>query len=172
MLHRTSAALAGIVIAAAVTAGTVAAAATNGASHTESSTVSSTAIRAATATVGGKTRTILTNGRGMPLYYYAPDRPKQSLVTGSLAALWPAVTSTAKPAARGLTGSLTVVRDSHGNQVAYNGHLLYTFVSDRPGVVTGQGVEHFHVATPTLSGVAGSSSSGSGSGTSMYGRAY
>ena len=38
----------------------------------------------------------------------------------------------------------------HGGQVAYNGHLLYTFVSDRKGVVTGQGVQDFFVATPTI----------------------
>ena len=40
--------------------------------------------------------------------------------------------------------------DIHGNQVEYNGHLLYTFVTDRPGVVTGQGVQNFFVATPGL----------------------
>ena len=28
-------------------------------------------------------------------------------------------------AATGLTGNLTAVTDSHGDQVAYNGHLLY-----------------------------------------------
>ena len=38
----------------------------------------------------------------------------------------------------------------HGDQVAYNGHLLYTFADDQPGQVTGQGVQGFFVATPGL----------------------
>jgi len=49
--------------------------------------------------------------------------------------------------------------------------LLYTFVSDRRGVVTGQGVENFFVATPKLSRKAGSASSGGG-GTYVYGGGY
>jgi Secreted repeat of unknown function len=40
--------------------------------------------------------------------------------------------------------------------VAYNGHFLYTFVEDSPGHVTGQGVQNFFVATPSLT--AGASS--------------
>jgi hypothetical protein len=49
-----------------------------------------------------------------------------------------------------------VVNDAHGHQVAYNGHLLYTFVSDHPGQVTGQGVQDFFVATPGLTPITGS----------------
>ena len=66
--------------------------------------------------------------------------------------------TSALPTGNGLSGQLTAVSDAHGRQVAYNGHLLYTFVSDRSGVVTGQGVENFSVATPGLSAVGGSSS--------------
>jgi len=174
MLHLTSTTLAGIGIAAAIGIGAGAAglADSHGTSQAASSTPSSTVIKTATATVSGKARTILTNGRGLPLYYYAPDKPKQSLVSGGLAGLWPAVTSTTPPAARGLAGSLTIVRDAHGNQVAYNGHLLYTFISDRRGVVTGQGVEKFFVATPNLSRKAGTTSPSTGSGSGMYGGAY
>jgi hypothetical protein len=48
--------------------------------------------------------------------------------------------------------------------VAYNGHLLYTFVGDHAGQfvgdhagqVTGQGVQGFFVATPGLAPIAGS----------------
>ena len=43
-----------------------------------------------------------------------------------------------------------MVNDAHGPQVAYNGHVLYTFISDHPGQVTGQGVQNFFVATPGL----------------------
>jgi len=46
--------------------------------------------------------------------------------------------------------------DIHGNQVAYNGHLLYTFADDQPGQVTGQGVQGFFVATPGLTSITGS----------------
>ena len=44
----------------------------------------------------------------------------------------------------------------HGDQVAYHGHLLYTFADDQPGRVTGQGVQGFFVATPGLTALTGS----------------
>jgi secreted repeat protein with Y-X4-D motif len=46
--------------------------------------------------------------------------------------------------------------DTHGSQVAYNGHLLYTFAEDQAGQVTGQGVQGFFVATPGLTAITGS----------------
>jgi hypothetical protein len=46
--------------------------------------------------------------------------------------------------------------DIHGDQVAYNGHLLYTFADDQAGQVTGQGVQGFLVATPGLTAITGS----------------
>ena len=107
------------------------------------------AVRTALAAVGGSTQTILVNAQGLPLYYFRPDTATRSLVTGGLASLWPPLTSAAPTAAR-VNGKVTVVRDAHGNQVAYNGHLLYTFASDRAGHVTGQGVQNFFVATPGL----------------------
>lgn len=164
MLHRTSFTIAGIGVAAALAVGVGLFASNNGdgsygTSRSTTSAVSTSSIGTATATVSGKSQTILTDSRGMPLYYYAQDGPTKSSVSGGLAALWPAVTANATPNAAGLTGSLTVVSDSHGSQVAYKGHLLYTFVSDRPGVVTGQGVENFFVATTTLPTLAGSATS-------------
>ena len=113
-------------------------------------------MRTAQATVAGKTETILVNGQGLPLYYYLSDTAAKSVVTGGLAALWPPLTS-ASPAATGLTGKLAAVSDVHGHQVAYNGHLLYTFADDQAGQVTGQGVQGFFVATPGLAPIAGSS---------------
>jgi predicted lipoprotein with Yx(FWY)xxD motif len=114
-------------------------------------------VRTALATVGGSTQTILVNAQGLPLYYYRPDTATRSLVTGGLARLWPPLTAAA-PTAAGVNGSrLTVVRDAHGDQVAYNGHLLYTFTSDRPGQVTGQGFQNFFVATPGLAPLSKSS---------------
>ena len=113
-------------------------------------------VRTAQATVNGKTETILVNAQGLPLYYYQPDTAAKSLVTGQLAGLWPPLTS-AMPAGTGLSGQLTAVNDAHGSQVAYNGHLLYTFVTDRPGQVTGQGVQDFFVATPGIAPLSGRS---------------
>jgi len=106
-------------------------------------------VRTAPATVAGKTETILVDAQGLPLYFYRPDTAAKSFVTGGLARLWPPLTSAA-PTAAGALGKVTVVNDSNGQQVAYNGHLLYTFISDHPGQVTGQGVQNFFVATPGL----------------------
>jgi predicted lipoprotein with Yx(FWY)xxD motif len=144
--------------AAAIGGGITAAAATS--SHASSrpamSQQAAATVRTTQATVGGNTETILVNSQGLPLYFYLPDTAARSLVTGNLAALWPPLTS-ASPAATGLTGKLAVVSDAHGAQVAYNGHLLYTFVDDHAGQVTGQGVQGFFVATPGLTPIAGSS---------------
>jgi predicted lipoprotein with Yx(FWY)xxD motif len=144
--------------AAAVGGGITAAAATGSptSSPPSASQQAAATVRTAQAIVAGKTETILVNGQGQPLYYYVSDTPAKSLVTGGLAALWPPVTS-ASPAATGLNGTLAAVSDTHGRQVAYNGHLLYTFVDDHAGQVTGQGVQGFFVATPGLTPLAGSS---------------
>jgi predicted lipoprotein with Yx(FWY)xxD motif len=151
---------AGIGIAAAIAIGAAVLTGSHGTSHAAPGpTVASSIVRTQSATVGGKTEAILTDAQGLPLYYYAPDTAAKSLVSGGLAALWPPVTSTSTPAATGLTGQLRVIHDTHGSQIAYNGHLLYTFISDRGGVVTGQGVQNFFVATPNLPVLAGSSTS-------------
>jgi predicted lipoprotein with Yx(FWY)xxD motif len=114
------------------------------------------AVRTAQATVNGKTETILVNAQGLPLYYYQPDTAAKSLVAGQLAVAWPPLTA-AMPTGTGLSGKLTAVNDAHGSQVAYNGHLLYTFVSDSSGQVTGQGVQNFFVATPGIAPLSGAS---------------
>jgi predicted lipoprotein with Yx(FWY)xxD motif len=144
--------------AAALGGGITAAAATT--SHASSQPAASQhaadTVRTIQATVGGKTETILVNSQGLPLYYYLNDTAAKSAVTGGLASLWPPLTS-GSPAAAGLTGKVTAVMDIHGDQVAYNGHLLYTFVDDHADQVTGQGVQGFFVATPGLTPTAGTS---------------
>jgi len=138
--------------AAAATGGGITAAAAAGSpasSPPAASQQAAATVRTAQATVAGTTETILVSSQGQPLYYYQSDTPAKSVVTGALAALWPPLTS-ASPAATGLTGKLAAVSDTHGRQVAYNGHLLYTFVDDHAGQVTGQGVQGFFVATPGL----------------------
>ena len=151
--------IAGIGLAAVAAAGGLTAAAAAGGPSASSATAGHSAtpatVHTASATVAGKTETILVTSGGLPLYFYRPDTAAKSLVTGGVAALWPPLTAAA-PTAAGATGTLTVVNDAHGHQVAYNGHLLYTFVSDHAGQVTGQGVQNFFVATPGLTPIASS----------------
>jgi predicted lipoprotein with Yx(FWY)xxD motif len=118
----------------------------------------SVTVRIANALVVGKTEAIPTNASGLPLYYYGADRSGTSLVSGQLATLRPALTSAA-PGGTGLSGKLTVVHDAHGSQVAYNGHLLYTFTYDRPGQVNGQDFQDFFVVTPGIAPIAASPAS-------------
>ena len=151
--------IAGIGLAAVAAVGGVTAAAAGGSSASSSTaghSATAATVRTASASVAGKTETILVNSGGLPLYFYRPDTAAKSFVTGGVAALWPALTSAA-PTAAGASGNLTVVNDAHGHQVAYNGHLLYTFISDHAGRVTGQGVQNFFVATPGLTPIASSS---------------
>jgi len=120
------------------------------------SATSAPTVHTAKAIVGGKTETILVNIRDLPLYYYPLDTAKKSLVTGGLAQFWPPLVSTS-PTETGARGKLTVLIDSNGHQVAYNGHFLYTFAEDRPGHPTGQGVQGFFLATPNLKPIGSSS---------------
>ena len=112
--------------------------------------------------MGGKTETILVTAGGVPLYYYRLDTAKKSLVTGALASFWPPLVSVSHPSAIGAQGTLTVLKEAEGHQVAYNGHFLYTFAEDRPGQVTGQGVQDFFVATPSLKKATGERIDGEG----------
>jgi predicted lipoprotein with Yx(FWY)xxD motif len=116
----------------------------------------SSTIRTANATVDGKTEAILVNAKGLPLYIYKLDTATKSYVSGQLAAYWPPLDSSS-PTIVGATGKLSVTRDANGAQVAYNGHFLYTFVSDSAGHVTGQGVQDFFVATPGVAPIGASS---------------
>lgn len=106
-------------------------------------------IHVATATVGGRAEDILENAQGLPLYFYKADTATKSFVSGGLASFWPPLDS-ANPTVAGTTGRLSVTHDANGAQVAFKGHFLYTFISDSPGRVAGQGVQDFFVATPGM----------------------
>ena len=138
----------GVGLVEATTSSSTAAPAT--ASKTAADPVGSATVNVTTTKVAGQSEQILVNARGLPLYTYGPDTPTQSHVSGGLAALWPPLVS-ASPNEAGATGTLSVLSDANGQQVRYNGHFLYTFIDDTPGQVTGQGVQGFFVATPTLS---------------------
>jgi predicted lipoprotein with Yx(FWY)xxD motif len=127
----------------------------NGAVAVMGGPASQTTVQTAKTTVQGKTETILVDAHGLPLYIYKPDTTTTSHVSGHLAALWPPLVA-ATPTGSGVPGGVASVATTNGQQVAYNGHFLYTFVADSPGHVTGQGVQNFFVATPALSASASS----------------
>jgi hypothetical protein len=76
--------IAGIGLATVAAAGGVTAAAAGGpsaSSPTASHRATAPTVRTASATVAGKTETILVNSGGLPLYFYRPDTAATSLVT-------------------------------------------------------------------------------------------
>ena len=99
-------------------------------------------IKTATATITGKSVTILTNAQGMTLYYRTVDS-SSSVCSGGCASAWPPmlVTGSATPSsATSLPGQLSVSTNANGKQVEYNGHPLYTYSGDSaPGQTNGQG---------------------------------
>jgi predicted lipoprotein with Yx(FWY)xxD motif len=109
-------------------------------------------LHATSVVVGGRAEVVLADAQGLPLYYFQNDTAKKSFVTGGLAQLWPPLIAT-KPTETGLRGKVTALKAANGHQVEYNGHFLYTFVSDSPGRATGQGVSNFYVATPRLKAI-------------------
>ena len=85
--------------------------------------------------------TVLTNAKGLTLYWFAPDTATKSVCNGSCAQYWPPVPGhvTAGP---GVTGTLgTITRSDGSSQATYNGHPLYTYVSDSaPGQASGNNI--------------------------------
>ena len=115
-------------------------------------------VKTATATVNGQSVAILTNGSGDTLYYFTPDTATSSACTGGCASSWPPLLSSggAPTSTANLPGKLGVITDANGMQVTYNGHPLYTFANDTSaGMVTGNGVNNFFVATVNLSALSG-----------------
>jgi predicted lipoprotein with Yx(FWY)xxD motif len=89
-----------------------------------------------TTTIDGVT--VLTNGKGLTLYWFAPDTRARSVCTGACAQYWPPLTG--RPTAgSGVTGRLGMITRSDGSkQVTYDGHPLYTYIADAaPGQARG-----------------------------------
>jgi predicted lipoprotein with Yx(FWY)xxD motif len=84
---------------------------------------------------------VLTDSKGLTLYWFGPDTSSTSKCTGTCASYWPPVTGpvTAGP---GVTGTLgTITRSDGTTQATYDGHPLYTYVSDTaPGQDKGNGL--------------------------------
>ena len=128
-------------------------------------------VNTGTATVSGKPTTVLTNSKGMTLYYFDPDTSAVSACTATTklpdgkvcTTVWPPlVLATGIPGSlTALPGTLSAVSDGNGRQVEYQGHPLYTFSGDTaPGQANGEGLlGKWWVATPSLAAAASPSSS-------------
>jgi predicted lipoprotein with Yx(FWY)xxD motif len=93
-----------------------------------------------TTTIGGKT--VLTNSKGLTLYWFALDTPNKSMCSGSCAQYWPPVHGP-DSAGAGVTGRLGTIRRTDGSlQETYDGHPLYTYIGDSaPGQAHGNNVD-------------------------------
>ena len=92
-----------------------------------------------TTTIGGVA--VLTNAKGLTLYWFVPDTSTKSNCNGSCATYWPPVPGPATAGA-GVTGKLATIKRSDGStQATYDGHPLYTYVGDTaPGQAKGNGL--------------------------------
>jgi predicted lipoprotein with Yx(FWY)xxD motif len=85
--------------------------------------------------------TLLTNSKGLTLYWFVPDTSTKSNCNGSCIHYWPPVTGPVT-AGSGVTGHLgTITRSNGTKQATWNGHPLYTYIGDTgPGTEKGNGL--------------------------------
>lgn len=106
--------------------------------------------------------TVLTNARGLTLYYFTPEKGGTVACTGTCATTWPPLTASGTPSApSNVTGSLSTVALADGaTEVTYNGWPLHTYAQDTaPGQTNGQGIGgKWFAATPGLTAGGGGSS--------------
>jgi len=147
------------------TASTPSAASSSPSAAASSAAASGTALKSTTI----KGMKVVTNAKGFTVYSFAPDTPTKSNCNGSCATFWPPVKGPATAGA-GVTGKLgTITRADGSTQATYNGHPLYTYVSDTaPGQDKGNGLNLsggvWHVVPVSGTVATASSSSGGGGG--------
>jgi len=114
-------------------------------SPASSAPASSAPASSASATTLGKTTingtAVVTNSKGMTLYWFVPDTSTASKCTGSCATYWPPLIGPVT-AGSGVTGTLgSITRPGGATQVTYDGHPLYTYAGDSaPGQAKGNGL--------------------------------
>ena len=117
---------------------------------------------------------VVTNAKGLTLYWFVPDTTTTSKCTGSCATYWPPLTGPVS-AGVGVTGSLgSIIRSNGAMQATYDGHPLYTYAADSaPGQTKGNGLNAsggvwyemtVSGAKPATSGTGTGGTGGSGSG--------
>lgn len=117
--------------------------------------------------------TVLTNSKGLTLYWFVPDTSTKSACTDvTCVHYWPPVKGPVKAAA-GIKGKIgKITRPDGSAQATFNGHPLYTYIGDSaPGQAKGNGLNLsggvWHEVTTTTSAIApapSKSSSGGGTG--------
>ncbi len=104
---------------------------------------SAAVVMTASGTVQGKTVTLLTDSKGLTLYYRTSDTAS-SVCSGGCAVVWPPLLfsgSGSPTSGSSISGTLTVSSNTNGSQVEYQGHPLYTYQSDTAaGQTSGEGV--------------------------------
>src|SRR3954451_12947101 len=90
---------------------------------------------------------VLVNRQGRTLYLFERDSGTISTCTGACAVNWPPLRVRGMPLVGGGARSSDVGRAARADgvsQLTYNGHPLYTFVSDKkPGDTNGEGINAF-----------------------------
>ncbi|GAC1350564.1 MAG: hypothetical protein NVS3B14_19660 [Ktedonobacteraceae bacterium] len=109
-----------------------------------------------TATVNGKSETILTNAGGMTLHYRTSDAPPATLCSAGCPQAWPPLLASESDLPSSVSSfpeKLSALANANGTQVEYNGHPLYTFSRDcGPAQTNGEGIGGvWFVVTPALS---------------------
>ena len=129
--------LAGLALVAAACGSTAGSGSSASSAAASPAAASSSALK--TAKIGSAT--VLTNAKGFTLYWFAPDTATKSNCNGSCAQYWPPVKGPAVAGA-GVTGTLATIKRADGSvQATWNGHPLYTYVSDTaPGQAKGNGL--------------------------------
>lgn len=91
---------------------------------------------------------VLVNQKGHALYTYGPDVKNHSHCTAGCLSAWPALKVKKGQRPGGVKGLTSFQRSPGVYQVSWYGKPLYTYVGDtKAGVVTGNGVAGFKVAT-------------------------
>lgn len=89
---------------------------------------------------------ILTDARGRALYLFEADKGSASTCIDACAKEWPPLTTIGAPmVGAGLNAAFvaTSPRPDGTTQVTYNGHPLYFYDDDNPGMTKGQGENSF-----------------------------
>jgi predicted lipoprotein with Yx(FWY)xxD motif len=96
--------------------------------------------------------TILVTGSGQTLYLDTGDKPPHFACTGACLKAWPPLKAigTVKASGAAKAALLGATNGPGGKTVTYNGHPLYTFISDNThNPTSGEGQHGFYVVSPT-----------------------